>query len=57
MTIYIVKMKKDKFVEVRIEAENEKEARIKIENNDYDPINNLDMGEGYWEIVEIRKAK
>mgnify|MGYP001587805940 FL=1 len=57
MTSYILKVKKNKFIEIKIEANNEQEARIKFENNDYDFINDVsELKDGSLEIVEIRKG-
>ena len=54
---WLLKVKKNKFIEIKIEANNEQEARIKFENNDYDFINDVsELKDGSWEIVEIRKG-
>lgn len=58
MTTYIVKIKKDKYREVRVEAISKQEARMKVENNDYDPVDGVkELDNGGWEVVDVTEAK
>lgn len=58
MTTYIVRIKKDKLREVRVEAISKQEARMKVENNDYDPLDGVkDLDGNGWVVVDITEAK
>lgn len=56
MATFIVKLKKHKFMEVKVLADTEEEARLKVENEDYDPLDSEEVPNGGWEIVSIREA-
>ena len=60
MSKYVVKQKKEKFVEITVEAKNKKEAIKKVEGGEYDPSSDV-LEDEYllpssdWETIEVRR--
>lgn len=61
MTKYTIKQKKEKYVEITVEAKSDKKAQEMVDDGDYNPETDVLEDEfllpsSDWETIEIRKA-